>query len=316
MSRKKNDSLISSAVDFMAELKHGNYYERKKRESQLAKFGFKFKVYAVGFLCIVLFYGCGSIAASIVSPSKSEEPTSSAAEKASPDVGGGGKNAVVNDSVVVDSTAMGGDSLAVDSTVVDSTEEKIPSRGVFIDPRDGHEYPWAEIGDLVWMTRNMDYGTMIALEAVAQTGGRISGNSKHCYEALCALFGGLYSWEHAQSVCPKGWHLPSREEYEQLVQYAAERCKDGECDAVKSLKSGNEWNSPGTDETGFSALGGGKCAIKDGDVSCSMRKSAGHWWTSSSVEDQGVAMRITGQVAFPVQDKRYAYYSVRCVEDY
>lgn len=203
-----------------------------------------------------------------------------------------------------------------DSTAAGSVEGKAPSHGVFIDPRDGQEYPWAEIGDLVWMTRNMDYGTMIALEAVTQTGGRISGNSKHCYEALCVLFGGLYSWEHAQSVCPKGWHLPSREEYEQLVQYATERCKSGECDAVKSLKSGNEWSSPGTDETGFSALGGGKCAIKDGEVSCSMRKSAGHWWTSSSVENQGVAMRITGQIAFPVQDKQNAYYSVRCVEDY
>src|SRR2546422_2141257 len=30
-------------------------------------------------------------------------------------------------------------------------------------------------------------------------------------------YGRLYTWKTAQNVCPSGWHLPSKEEYDTLI---------------------------------------------------------------------------------------------------
>lgn len=35
----------------------------------------------------------------------------------------------------------------------------------------------------------------------------------------CDRYGRLYNWKTAQKVCPKGWHLPDKQEWEQLEQY-------------------------------------------------------------------------------------------------
>jgi uncharacterized protein (TIGR02145 family) len=35
-------------------------------------------------------------------------------------------------------------------------------------------------------------------------------------------FGVLYNWPAAMNACPKGWHLPSYAEWEQLGQYISD----------------------------------------------------------------------------------------------
>jgi uncharacterized protein (TIGR02145 family) len=93
-------------------------------------------------------------------------------------------------------------------------------------------------------------------------------------------YGRLYDWETAKKACPPGWHLPSKEEWQILVDYAG-----SDKVAVKKLKAKSGWNENGngTDQYGFSALpgGGGYYGGRFNFVG-----SNGHWWSSSAREDE------------------------------
>ncbi len=74
----------------------------------------------------------------------------------------------------------------------------------FKDSRDGKEYKALGYAGLIWMGENLRY------------------NTKHswCYEdkaGNCKEFGRLYTWDEAIGACPKGWHLPTKLEWDTLI---------------------------------------------------------------------------------------------------
>ena len=86
------------------------------------------------------------------------------------------------------------------------------------DSRDGRNYHVTLIGDVWWMSENLDYGMMIP-SSIYQTD---NGTTEKYYfedsDSIGALFGGLYSWDEAmdyrtnpgsQGICPPGWQIPS-----------------------------------------------------------------------------------------------------------
>ena len=160
--------------------------------------------------------------------------------------------------------------------------------GWMVDPRDKQLYRTVTIYNpdrdyyRVWMAENLNYATEV-------TG---TDSSSFCYgdngstdrgTANCAKYGRLYTWaaavgkseaecgygencdfgssEYLQGVCPEGWHLPFKHEWEKLIvaadgniyEYANENV------AGKALKSTDGWNSSGngTDAFGFAALPAG-----------------------------------------------------------
>ncbi len=132
--------------------------------------------------------------------------------------------------------------------------------GKFTDIRDGYEYKTVKIGNQVWMAENLRF--------------KIEGS--WCYknsDDSCGKYGRLYDWKTAKRVCPKGWHLPSNNEWEKLVTAVGLRT------AGKRLKSASGWikNGGGTDDFGFSALPGGEWY----DQGFYWAGEAGHWWTAS-----------------------------------
>lgn len=131
------------------------------------------------------------------------------------------------------------------------------------DSRDGQTYKTVEIGNQVWMAENMNYETA----------------GSYCYndaDSNCTKYGRLYTWAAAmdsagtwsangkgcgygktcsptypvRGVCPEGWHLPTRTEWDTL-RTAVDR---------GSLKSTSGWssNGNGTDDFSFSALPAGR----------------------------------------------------------
>lgn len=70
----------------------------------------------------------------------------------------------------------------------------------------------------------------------------------------------LYSWFAAtnpKNICPEGWHLPSKQEFEELINYLG-----GDSVAGEKLRASNfyYWNSSnlsGSNASGFSAVGSG-----------------------------------------------------------
>jgi len=151
------------------------------------------------------------------------------------------------------------------------------SSNTFTDPRDGKTYKTVKIGEQVWMAENLAY----------------NAHGSRCYnndENNCKKYGRLYDWETAMNACPKGWHLPSNEEWQELADFAGGSENTCLTEAKLGFDGGNEiagdklkatsgWNKKfmedelrdtdvqagssgnGTDDFGFSALPGGHCLI-------------------------------------------------------
>jgi uncharacterized protein (TIGR02145 family) len=191
--------------------------------------------------------------------------------------------------------------------------------GTFTDLRDGKEYRTVKIGKQVWMAENLNY----------------EAEGSKCYKnkaLYCDKYGRLYNWKTAMKACPKGWHLPSKEEWQTLVNFAG-----GDKTAGKKLKAKIGWNDyilcdysydeeyckvkgakrsgNGTDGFGFSALPGGEDSVgffyDAGDY--------GYWWSSTKSSANKAYYRFMNYYNEDVGWSYYYYkdflFSVRCLQD-
>ena len=112
----------------------------------------------------------------------------------------------------------------------------MPNRGTFTDERDGQVYRYTTIGDQVWMAENLRYDAPYSMcsndsEYLKQYCELIEHNCETescCRESMCNLFGRYYSIIEsgkaigiidttlADTICPKGWHIPTKKEWENL----------------------------------------------------------------------------------------------------
>jgi uncharacterized protein (TIGR02145 family) len=166
------------------------------------------------------------------------------------------------------------------------------------DRRDGKTYKTAVIGGKRWMTENLNY----------------NGGS-WCYENRednCKKYGGLYDWKTAMKVCITGWHLPTNQEWDDLVTAAG-----GEDVAGNTLKTASGWNDNGngTKDFGFSALPGGYRGYNGDFYNAGY---GGYWWTATEDDGSLAYRRHMGydhdRVSSNHYDKRGGI-SVRCVKD-
>ena len=119
------------------------------------------------------------------------------------------------------------------------------------DPRDNKIYKTVKIGDQVWMAENLNYNS-----SLSYCFGEEPSSKQNSHPGLCNTYGRLYKWDVATEVCPDGWHLPSKTEFETLLKTV------GEDSAGIKLKSVDGWKfekkeTVGTDDYGFTALPGG-----------------------------------------------------------
>lgn len=105
--------------------------------------------------------------------------------------------------------------------------------GIFTDNRDGRVYKVVKIGQQIWMSENLAY---------KPDNGKYW--SYYSQENI-PIYGYLYNWETAQNVCPVGWHLPDKSEFETLLQNIG---GDGSSAYKELVTTGN---------SGFSMLEGG-----------------------------------------------------------
>jgi len=64
----------------------------------------------------------------------------------------------------------------------------------------------------------LHYGIRLAEACMSQV--VINSYSPPIYPKDYEIYGRLYSWEEAMKNCPNGWHLPSKEEWQTLVDFA------------------------------------------------------------------------------------------------
>jgi len=172
--------------------------------------------------------------------------------------------------------------------------------GTFTDTRDGQTYKTVKIGTQTWMARNINYQT--------KSGSWCYKNSADS----CNKYGRLYDWNTVKTVCPKGWKLPSNEEWNGLVATVG-----GEEIAGNKLKSKSGWNENGngTDNYGFSALPGGTRYF---DGYFGYAGYNGFWWTATEYSDGYAYYRFMiyyFDSVFEYNIVKSDGFSARCVAD-
>ena len=137
------------------------------------------------------------------------------------------------------------------------TVAKCGAGGTFADPRDGREYRCGEAGGAVWMFDNLAFGTLADSAKGLGDPGNWCDARKHCdgNDTLCAG-GGRYSRTTAllldsggddflrsdavpepyQGLCPAGWHVPSKEEFEAAQADLAARGRFSEADGAAATR--------------------------------------------------------------------------------
>lgn len=188
--------------------------------------------------------------------------------------------------------------------IININQPESEKNNTFTDTRDGQKYRTVQTGNQVWMAENLNYKM-----------GR-----SWCYNdsgSYCKKYGRLYSWYTAKEACPIGWHLPTSEEWGELIEYTG----DWE-DAGTKLKAADGWvdyddkNGNGTDNFGFSALPGGDRDNYSGHFN--NVGSNGVWWVTTESGAGGMTSWIMINSAEYVSNSgadRSAGHSVRCVKD-
>ena len=120
------------------------------------------------------------------------------------------------------------------------------------------------IGSQVWTSKNLDVATYRNGDLIPQVQEQNAWNNLRtgawCYYDNDASngtkYGKLYNWyavRDPRGLAPKGYHLPTDEEWYELTKYL------GLSEAGTKMKSTSGWsdNGNGTNKSGFSALPGG-----------------------------------------------------------
>ncbi len=196
-----------------------------------------------------------------------------------------------------------------------------PQPGTVTD-YDGNTYETITIGEQTWLKQNLQslhYADGTPIDSVW-----VYENN----ESNAAVWGRLYNWEAAmhgasssnsnpsgvQGACPDGWHMPSKAEFEELVDFV------GAVGGGWKLKeTGTQyWNEPNsnTNESGFSARGAG-----DKEPLYSLFENLmelTQFWTSTQKSTSNAYNLILyrGQGGAPMHDNPKDYgFSVRCVKN-
>ena len=214
--------------------------------------------------------------------------------------------------------------------------------GTMTDSRDGNTYKTVKIGEQVWMAENLNYADSVKTPSLKE--------NSWCYgnvAANCEKYGRLYTWAAAidsvklandvmnpldcgygktcdfsgtvQGICPSGWHLPSRDEWNTLITAVG-----GDSKAGTALKSTSGWTSlngvsgNGTDAFGFSALPAG---YRDRHGHYYSERSYAEFWTSTEDAEDGsynaydMSIFVETYASLNVSSSKPYGYSVRCLKD-
>ena len=201
---------------------------------------------------------------------------------------------------------------------------------------DGNQYGTVQIGQQCWMKENLRTTHYAG-------GGSVTFKYPNNTASAATVYGLLYNWDavmngenassanpsYVQGICPAGWHLPSRGEFEQLTAYVSGiitcRCDNNPNYIAKALSSTNGWqsysnscnvgnNQSSNNATGFSAMPAGYYETGYIDF------GRGIWlWTATAEND---TYKYRFRLRYDNRDANISsnngstdYFSVRCVKD-
>ena len=188
------------------------------------------------------------------------------------------------------------------------------------DLRDNRVYKTVTIGEQIWMAENLNYMPEDTAGTIYSGGTVCGGGSLKSSEdsKKCSIYGRLYTKKIAlykatksnrQGVCPEGWSIPLKSDWEKLVSFLGDHA------AAKLKIADGSWSSVSTNESGFSALIAGTYNYSLKYYTSDSTTAFYHWENN------------TNPYFFRLYDKsddasaiNYAHgidmmYSVRCIKD-
>lgn len=219
---------------------------------------------------------------------------------------------------------------SIEGESTEETGDLEGNSGTFVDARDNHEYSWVRIGDQIWMAENLAYLPESAPMSV------YSNNEPYYFvnayagtdvaEAKAtenyAKYGVLYNWDATEDCAPEGWAVPTKEDWEQLLNYIMannegnfEQGRYGWEELGEYLKSADgEWHTNAGDKYGFDALPGGYFHYSGFETP----NGDARWWTSTAdgssygwdvvIDNNADYLHLTGDMP------RGAACSIRCIK--
>jgi uncharacterized protein (TIGR02145 family) len=184
-----------------------------------------------------------------------------------------------------------------------------------------------KIGTQVWMTENLNVTTFRNGDTIPEAKSNLewlkagkAGTPAWCYYKNDASngskYGKLYNWyaiNDKRGLAPKGWHIPTDNEFKILLQNLG-----GMIDAGKKLKNTEGWDLQGNGDnsSGFSFLPAGFRFSDVGDGDFNALTQFGYVWTSTEVAiDKAVDYELNDQNSFvsPGQPNKATGFSCRCI---
>lgn len=174
------------------------------------------------------------------------------------------------------------------------------AQGKMTDTRDGNTYRTITVAGVTWMAENLKYNA--------------EGSDAHYFDnnpGNLSSYGVLYDWKNAVDVCPDGWHLPSGNEFRQLL------------DNLVTTGNGRE-NASGPDLLGFQLAG-----MKNYEGIFTEMDEGGYYWTSTEYGQNEAeffsCIVVNGKPVIDISRKedmpdihgaeKINKYSVRCVRN-
>ena len=190
---------------------------------------------------------------------------------------------------------------------------------------EGNIYKSAKIGTQVWMTENLRVTTFKDRTPISlyinNTSRNNMGTPNYSWYNNNSnnknTYGALYNWYSVNTgkLCPYGWHVPSTNEWNELIFHLGRDYQAGLKLKEKGTDHWKERNDAITNETGFTALPGGyRWNNRFEDMS-----SKGYWWSSDEnigKPNYGAGVCLDDEdfigIMYSMKEKGM---SVRCLKD-
>lgn len=191
---------------------------------------------------------------------------------------------------------------------------------------EGNIYKTVKIGSQTWFAQNLRTSHYNNGVSINSTNNEIYEEAKPQYqwpangdEELVEKYGRLYTWyvvTDTRNICPCGWHVPSQEEFNELIEYLG---GDVELIGAYLKEAGTDnWNAPNagaTNSSGFTAIPEGARDYTSAFVW--FGKSASFWSSTENDTDDAFLYSLDHLNTEFVEDvySHKAGHAVRCIKD-
>jgi uncharacterized protein (TIGR02145 family) len=200
-----------------------------------------------------------------------------------------------------------------------------------------YKYKTVKIGNQIWMAENLNTTTFRNGDKIPEITNPYDWKN-NTLPAYCnygndvenaKIYGRLYNqaaMEDSRNIAPKGWHVPSFEEWNTLLETLDGTMWDAT--VVDKLKQAgydpywsNSYDNNGTNSSGFTAIGSG---YRDLSGEYQLLKAVAKWWSTTDGPTIGgfsggkyIGISILPGSEGPISDLNYSNngFAIRCIKD-